>query len=193
MTETDPTGSTVHIVSIMHRTGTNLSAHTTESGAKRALAAFAREWWPEVAGRDGCPAEPPAGDDETARLYFDAHPDELAFTDAVTVEGDAGETPTTQPGEKPRIRKFLDLSTAHLPEQYGSERLAGAPGVTAYEFAYGWLMWVPDDPAESSAAGDEPVPAEILLVQLYARLHGCDYVLFDKDAETNTDLPTFDW
>ncbi|MFG1872108.1 DUF5983 family protein [Micromonospora arborensis] len=104
-----------------------------------------------------------------------------------------GSTATTEHIEKPQIRKLLDLSIVHLPEQYSSEPLTGAPGVTAYEMIYGWLMWVPDDPNESSANGDEPVPNEILLIQLYARLYDCDYVLFDRGAEINADLPTYAW
>jgi hypothetical protein len=90
------------------------------------------------------------------------------------------------------IRKFLDLSTAHLPEYLGSHALSGVDGVTAYELCYGWLMWVPPDP-DGHAADYPQLPAEVLTVQRYAREHACDYVLFDQDADVIDDLPTWDW
>jgi hypothetical protein len=85
---------------------------------------------------------------------------------------------------------MLDLSTSHLPEHLG-DALSGEDGVTAYELAHGWLMWVPDDP-DTHAADYDAVPSEVLVVQRYARARGCDYVLFDADADTVTDLPTWD-
>lgn len=91
------------------------------------------------------------------------------------------------------IRKFLDLSTAHLPQSV-MEGLSGFENVVAYTHGeYGAFLWVPDDPQESNDFMDEPIPAEVLAVQLYARSLGCDYVMFDRDADTDEALPTWDW
>ena len=93
----------------------------------------------------------------------------------------------------PDIRLLLDLSTAHLPEHLGSGGLDAAPGVVAHRTTHGWLLWVPDDPDESGAAFGDAVPAVVLAIQRYARRHGCDYVLFDADADRVDDLPSWDW
>lgn len=93
----------------------------------------------------------------------------------------------------PVIRKFLDLSTAHLPQHIMNGPLNSFENVVAYDTQYGALLWVPDDPQESNDGMDESVPAEVLAVQLYARSLGCDYVLFDRDADTDDALPTWDW
>ncbi len=103
-----------------------------------------------------------------------------------------------------RIIKVLDLSTSHLPEKVMNEPLNSIDGVIAYEHGeYGYLLWVPDDPqehaddypnpADDDASSDEGVPAEVLAVQLYARSLGCDYVLFDRDGDTDDALPTWKW
>jgi hypothetical protein len=92
----------------------------------------------------------------------------------------------------PVIRTFLDLSTAHLPQQV-CDRLSAQPGVIAYQTIHGWLLWVPDDPDDSSAGGGEPVPDVVLAIQRYARALGCDYVLVDADGDEVDDLPTWHW
>lgn len=37
------------------------------------------------------------------------------------------------------------------------------------------------------------MPEEMLAIQRYARGVGCDYVLFDPDADCIDELPTRDW
>ncbi len=92
----------------------------------------------------------------------------------------------------PDIRTFLDLSTAHLPQEI-CDRLGAEPGVVAHETVYGWLMWVPDNPGDPDERGGEPVPDVVLVIQRYARAAGCDFVLFDADADRIDALPTWDW
>jgi hypothetical protein len=89
------------------------------------------------------------------------------------------------------IIHMLDLSTAHLPEQI-LNNLNGYDGVIATEREYGALLHVPSDPAETEQDYGT-IPTEVLAVQLYARRHGCDYVLFDADAEIDDNLPSWDW
>ena len=93
---------------------------------------------------------------------------------------------------RPRIRSFLELSTNNLPQEVFNE-LASLDGVVAYPTTYGALLWVPDDPQNSHDFADDPAPDEILAVQLYARSLGCDYVLFDGDAEADPHLPSWQW
>lgn len=88
------------------------------------------------------------------------------------------------------VRPMLDLATAHLPARLGTDGLETADGVTAYPLPHGWLLYVPDRPQDHT---DDGVPPEVLTVQVYARRHGCDFVLFDCDGPYNPDLPSWDW
>lgn len=92
----------------------------------------------------------------------------------------------------PRLRPVLELSTAHLPEELG-RTLGDVPGVSAQRLEVGWLLWVPDDPRDSANAMADEVPPEVLHIQGYARAWHCDYVLFDRDADPNPALPTWEW
>ncbi|MEJ3741791.1 hypothetical protein WEI85_00615 [Actinomycetes bacterium KLBMP 9797] len=92
----------------------------------------------------------------------------------------------------PTILSVLDLSTAHLPEEVCDD-LSGEPGVIAHRVTYGWLMWVPADPDAFAAETIDPMPEEVLAIQRYARRLGCQYVLFDRDAEQVDELPTWQW
>lgn len=87
------------------------------------------------------------------------------------------------------VRRFLDLSTTHLPRSVLDQLNSF---VIAYPTRDGALMRVPTDPrAEAEAAGTAGIPPEVLAVQLRARSLGCDYVLFDRDAEVDASLPTW--
>ena len=52
-------------------------------------------------------------------------------------------------------------------------------------------MWVLPDPA-MWADKHPALPAELLTIQRYARAWGCDYILFDADADQIDELPTCD-
>jgi hypothetical protein len=92
------------------------------------------------------------------------------------------------------IRKFLDLSTNHLPEHLGTKDLAAVEGILASPWSeYGWFVWVPDEPTDSSLGDETPVPEEILHVQRYARSLGCDFILFDSEGPHDPTLPSWDW
>lgn len=93
----------------------------------------------------------------------------------------------------PAVRRYLDLSTAHLPRHLAVEGLGEVDGVVAYRLEYGWLMTVPTDADAEAAGHDGEVPAEVLAIQRYARERGCDRVLFDADADTVDGLPTWEW
>ena len=102
-----------------------------------------------------------------------------------------GDQPSDTPGHA-AVRRMLELCTAHLPEHLGSHGLSSQDGVIAHHLTYGWLMWVPPDPR--AHADEHPgMPPEVLTIQHYARVRGCDYVLFDADADQVDDLPAWDW
>lgn len=88
------------------------------------------------------------------------------------------------------VRKFLDLSTAHLPR----EILESLPELTvAYPTEYGALLWVPEDLEDYYGGLDQDIPEELRRVVVYARELDCDYILFDSDALIDDNLPTFEW
>lgn len=79
---------------------------------------------------------------------------------------------------KDRVRKFLDLSTEHLPEAFFEEDSGGLWGDGAVvhsieSLGLGWdastiaLLWVPDDPYESAAATQ--VDPRVLKIQMLAK------------------------
>ena len=92
------------------------------------------------------------------------------------------------------IRKFLDLSTAHLGE---IDRIlldtAAEPGCVVgpltMKYEYGWFMWASSDPP---SCDDTTLTPALRAISVYARLHDCDYVLFDADGPVNDDLPVFE-
>lgn len=87
------------------------------------------------------------------------------------------------------VRAFLELSTAHLTERT-CRALNSYDGVTAYETTDGWLMYASAGAEEHAADGEWP--PELLPIVNLARIHGCDYILFDADAPETDLLPTFD-
>lgn len=91
---------------------------------------------------------------------------------------------------KAEIRKFLCLSTGHLPEN-AYDMLRDDDELTI-DAAGAWL-WVPDDPRESAEVGRETYWPEVLTVQLFARRLGCDYVLLDQDGPVTEGLPVYGW
>lgn len=82
----------------------------------------------------------------------------------------------------PEIKRLLILSTAHIaPAQ--RENMTSI----ADDIEYGWLMWAYDE-RSSDDIGDE-----LWAACEYARANGCDYIMFDRDADAIDDLPKFDW
>ena len=90
------------------------------------------------------------------------------------------------------IRKMLEASTAHLTPDLNIPGALKARVSGVYENDYGYLLWVPDNPLESSNAQEEPDPACVLEIRLCARRLGCDYVLLDTDAPLVDCLPVYD-
>lgn len=82
------------------------------------------------------------------------------------------------------IVKTLVLSTAHLKAEHFANVSSEAWGSVVYDLPYGALLHVP----ESDDAQTDP---DVRKVQAFARAQGCVYVLFDQDADTVPDIPTW--
>lgn len=101
--------------------------------------------------------------------------------------------------DAPSIRKVLDLSSAHLPEELGSTgswvNIASIAGLVVYPLSeYGWMLWVPSNDEEiAEHISNYDIPAEVESLWRYARGHGCDYIIFDADGPVNEELAHWDW
>jgi hypothetical protein len=89
-------------------------------------------------------------------------------------------------------RRFLDLSTAHLPHGV-CEHLSSYDGVLADRHRYGWWLFVPCEPERQASDSGDDIPDDVLRIQRYARERDCDWIRLDEDASTISDLPTWDW
>ncbi len=91
----------------------------------------------------------------------------------------------------PPIRRFLDLSTAHLQQ---ADRLflefsanpGSLGGLAAMAGTYGWFVYAHD---ERCCEGISDV---LWAIFERARALGCDYVLFDADGPVLEGLPVFE-
>jgi hypothetical protein len=90
------------------------------------------------------------------------------------------------------VRQFLDLSTAHLrPTTRAMWTECFCPRsflVTALFGEHGWMIHVPETNNDWDYRGGTEMFAAFDL----ARKFGCEYILFDADAPTFTELPTFE-
>lgn len=92
------------------------------------------------------------------------------------------------------IRRFVVISTAHVSETT-ARRLDTTP---AKEWPcaggpygeYGWFVYAHD---ENAGVGDDAIPADLFDVMCWSCANGCDYVLFDCDADAVDGLPVYDW
>jgi len=90
------------------------------------------------------------------------------------------------------VRRFLDISTAHLSEEDKAllDSFAAPDsrlGPMTVSTCYGWWMYAIDDCYEDNCLSDN-----LTRICKHARKNGCDYILFDCDAETDEELPVFE-
>jgi hypothetical protein len=96
------------------------------------------------------------------------------------------------------VRSYLDLSTSHLREstrekldEMGHFSAHGDP--TSFMVAptgYGWF--VSAVPADKDREEEDEIPDDLWAAMLHAKAHGADHILFDRDADTDADLPTYE-
>jgi len=86
------------------------------------------------------------------------------------------------------VRPFLTLSTAHVSEETRllledepSRFTGGSYGPN------GWFLW-----CSTENFGDAPIPDDLWQVMEFARAHGCDYILLDRDGNMIDGLPTWE-
>lgn len=103
------------------------------------------------------------------------------------------------------VRKFLDLSTAHLSPAakdwlresaylnhegncgvFGQGAALGTLGATLY----GWFMHAPELP--ETGGMDHGIPEDMWPIIRYAHEEGCHAILFDSDAVILQELPVLD-
>ncbi|MER8376664.1 hypothetical protein [Mesorhizobium sp. M1409] len=92
------------------------------------------------------------------------------------------------------IHKFVVVSTAHVSEAT-AKRLDHTPAkdwpCAGGPYAeYGWFVYAHD---ENSGPGENAIPADLFDVMTWARRQGCEYILFDCDADQVDGLPAYDW
>ena len=91
------------------------------------------------------------------------------------------------------IVKVLELSTAHLTEEAGTD-LYSHYRIGVHQTRYGWRVSVPEDGRICEwAKRDGDVPDELGAIFALADARGSEYVLFDRDADVTNLLPAFDW
>lgn len=91
-----------------------------------------------------------------------------------------------------QVRTFLDLSTGHLTPR--TRRDLETRAVVDLPFAggptrYGWFAYAHD---ENSGVGGDQIHSDLWACMCFARTLGCDYLMFDCDAEVIAELPYFE-
>lgn len=91
------------------------------------------------------------------------------------------------------VRKFLDLSTAHLTVATRNQLDRNSPvPIWPSDEGYGWLVWVPPS-MEDLQAFSIKVPDDLAACLKLARRLGTDYILFDRDAPVRADLAVHEY
>jgi len=91
--------------------------------------------------------------------------------------------------DEPAIEPMLVISTAHVkqPDAEWLDQMAycdGGPVVYA-KGEYGWLI--------PTTLSDADYPEAVRAGLAYARTLGCDWLMYDRDADTVDALPSFEW
>ncbi len=94
----------------------------------------------------------------------------------------------------PLVRKLIDLSTAHLTKEVARQLTGNELDLptSVKQDEYGFLIAVlpkGDSTEDQGARYPQCIQDAIKL----ARLHGADFILYDRDAEKIDDLPAYDW
>lgn len=97
------------------------------------------------------------------------------------------------------VRKFLDLSTAHMTETDSKILEMQPKSMTVISYEEGFFVYTgPRDCAGDTNEFIEDMEGNALSdafqkVMLYARDLDCAYVCFDRDAGQHPDFEVFDW
>lgn len=88
------------------------------------------------------------------------------------------------------IRPFLTLTTGHVSAATAS-MLDSTPHKTwpclgGPYGEYGWFFYVHDE-------NDGTIPDDLWRIMCWAKARDIHYILFDRDADTVDELPTYEW
>jgi hypothetical protein len=91
------------------------------------------------------------------------------------------------------IRRFLDLSTAHLSAEardaLESERRLCVDPHGGVAGIYGWWLWAG---ADRTRLATEGIPADLIAIIDFAIECGCDWICFDRGGAEIGGLPVFE-
>ena len=80
-------------------------------------------------------------------------------------------------------RTMLDLSTSHI--SHDTAGFLQYHRASSYQKGdYGWFV-------ATHAMDDDP--ADLVALLAFARAHGFDWIMLDRDGDVIPNLPTFDW
>ncbi len=91
------------------------------------------------------------------------------------------------------VRRFLDVSIAHLPKHLGTGGILEIEELYVDERPHGYWLWVPDNDDLITLRLESDIPRELAGIMFYARERDCDWVLFDADAEPIENMRIYDW
>lgn len=95
------------------------------------------------------------------------------------------------------IYNYLDLSTAHIKKQTDRflDRESQWPltDIIAYKKWGGYFVFVPEHDDLGNSLESDQIPMDLKRCIKFARKHGCNWILFDSDAEIVNELPTYRW
>jgi hypothetical protein len=97
---------------------------------------------------------------------------------------------TKRKSEKPMksLRKYLDISTAHLPEETAQRIDLGTFYKTpVMRGEYGWMFHVPEESTTEESC------THFEAIMEFARDFDADYVVFDSDCDPVGWLISFEW
>ena len=97
--------------------------------------------------------------------------------------------------DRPLTVKCLDISTGHLclkDKQLLDDAVKGESEnpMVAYEYEYGYFVYVPDDDTNIKEYG---YSQEYINILDTARKQGCKYIQYDGEGIVYEDLPTYEW
>lgn len=95
------------------------------------------------------------------------------------------------------IYKTMDISTGHITsytaEWLNRQMTVEFSAVIVYpKSTYGWFISLPEFGSEGSERIAK-IPYDLLLVMAYARGKDCEWLVLDRDADENGDLPIYEW
>jgi hypothetical protein len=88
------------------------------------------------------------------------------------------------------VRKFLDISTTHAPNEAALDDVLERFGKGRYDDVGGWV-YVRDP--NQRGYWTQSYPDWLSVICAKAHELGCDYILLNRDADQRADLPTWEW